>query len=338
MGYTLLDNETFKFVIIGTGNIATTYHKAIANIPGAAITGAISRSGKAPLWAPAGFEVAPDLQSIKQNFDAVIIASPNATHHLWAIAAAALGKHVLTEKPLDITVAAMDAMIAACNSNKVKLAVTYQRRLSPDNMIVKELLEHDRLGKVFAAELRVKCYRDQAYYDSAPYRGNKSLDGGGPFIQQASHNIDIYGWFFGKPQKTVSMLATFMHRMEGEDYGTALLQHPGGMIGTITASTATWPGFPPELNIHTEKGSLTLKNDIITEWNIKDIPNPSVSAKLDIHSGAGSATISQTGGHEAIITDFIDAVKLNLKPAVSGEDARLATEIILNIYGSNIYE
>jgi predicted dehydrogenase len=129
-----------------------------------------------------------------------------------------------------------------------------------------------------------------------------------------------------------------MHRMEGEDYGTALLQHPDGMIGTITASTATWPGFPPELNIHTDKGSLTLKNDIITEWNIKDIPNPSVSAKLDIHSGAGSATISQTNGHEAIITDFIDAVKLNLKPAVSGEDARLATEIILNIYGSNIYE
>ena len=332
-----MKNDKLRFVIIGTGNISATYYKAAANVADAEIVAAVSRSGRKPAWAPEGFEIADSLENVKAAYDAVMIATPNATHHLWAVAAARLGKHVITEKPLDITIPAMDQMIETCRQCGVKLGVAYQRRLSPDNMIVKELLEQDAFGKVFAADLTVKCYRDQAYYDSAPYRGNKDLDGGGPFIQQASHNVDIYAWFFGKPVKTVSMLATFMHRMEGEDHGVAILKHANGMIGSIIASTAAYPGFPAEMMIHTEKGSLVIKNDIITTWEIKGLPNPSVSANKDIHSGASSAVVSQTGGHEAIITDFIDAVKLDHKPAVSGEDARLATEIILDIYHNNIY-
>ena len=180
-----MKEQKFRFVIIGTGNISATYHKAAGNVEGAEIVAAVSRGGRMPSWAPPGFEVAPDLESVKADYDAVIVAAPNAAHHVWAIAAAGLGKHVLTEKPLDITIPAMDQMIETCRKCGVKLAVAYQRRLSPDNMIVKELLEQGAFGRVFAADLSVKCYRDQAYYDSAPYRGNKALDGGGPFIQQA---------------------------------------------------------------------------------------------------------------------------------------------------------
>lgn len=332
-----MENDKLRFVIIGAGNISNTYYKAAANVADAEIVAAVSRSGRHPAWAPDGFEVVTDLKYVKADYDAVIVATPNATHHLWAIAAAKLGKHVLTEKPLDITPSAMDRMIETCQKHGVKLGVAYQRRLSPDNMIVKELLEQDAFGRVFAADLTVKCYRDQAYYDSAPYRGNKEVDGGGPFIQQASHNIDIYAWFFGKPVRTISMLSTFMHRMEGEDHGVAILKHANGMIGSIIASTAAYPGFPPEMMIHAEKGSLVIKNDVITAWEIQGLPNPSVSAGRDIHSGAASASVSQTGGHEAIIADFIDAVKLDHKPAVSGEDARMATEIILDIYRNNFY-
>ena len=327
----------FKFVIIGTGNISATYYKAAGNVEGAEIVAAVSRSGRMPAWAPPDFEVATDLAGVKADYDAVIIAAPNATHHVWAVAAAGLGKHVLTEKPLDITIPAMDLMIETCGKAGVKLAVAYQRRLSPDNMTVKELLEQGAFGRVFAADLSVKCYRDQAYYDSAPYRGNKALDGGGPFIQQASHSIDLYAWFFGRPVKTVSMLATFMHRIEGEDHGVAILKHSDGMIGSIIASTAAYPGFPPEMAIHTEKGSLVLKNDIITTWEIRGMDNPGVSAGREIHSGASGPIVSNTGGHEAVIADFIEAVRLDNKPAVSGEDARLATEIILDIYKNNLY-
>jgi UDP-N-acetyl-2-amino-2-deoxyglucuronate dehydrogenase len=328
---------SFRFVLIGTGNIASTYLTAVSKIEGVEVVGAVSRSGRMPKGAGDKFELKSALAEIESEFDAVIIATPNGMHHQGVIAAAELGKHALTEKPLDITVDAMDKMIAACKEHNVKLGVTYQRRLSPDNIIMKKLLDAGALGRVFGADMIVECWRDQAYYDSAPYRGGLAIDGGGPFIQQAAHNVDIYAWFFGKPEKTVSMLGTFMHDIEGEDHGTALLRHANGMIGTIAASTSARPGFDPSLEIHAEKGSVIMKNDIITFWDIEGMENPSVSAGLHIHSGAGSAAVNDTSGHEGIIKDFIIAVRENRKPVVSGEEARVATEIVLDIYKSNIY-
>ena len=327
----------FKFVIIGTGNIASTYLTAIDNINGAEVVGWVSRSQKKPLGAEDFFEVKKSLQEIESEFDAVIAATPNGMHHINVIEAANMGKHALTEKPLDITIKAMDDMVSACKKNNVKLGVTYQRRFSPDNIIIKRLLDEQAFGKVFGADLIVECWRDQSYYDSAPYRGGKEVDGGGPFIQQAAHNIDIYGWFFGRPEKVVSMLGTFMHDIEGEDHGVALLRHSSGMIGSIKASTSARPGFDPSLKIHSDKGTVIMQNDIIIYWDIEGMENPSVSSGMHIHSGAGSAQVSDTDGHEAIIKDFIDAVHNDRDPAVSGDAARTATEIILDIYNNNIY-
>ena len=327
----------FKFVIIGTGNIASTYLTAINNIDGAEVVGGVSRSGKKPSGAEDTFEVKESLKEIEAEFDAVIAATPNGMHHVNVIEAAKMGKHALTEKPLDITIEAMDEMISVCKDNNVKLGVTYQRRFSPDNVIIKRLLDDGSLGRVFGADLKVECWRDQSYYDSAAYRGGKEIDGGGPFIQQAAHNIDIYGWFFGRPEKVVSMLGTFMHDIEGEDHGGALLRHSCGMIGSIKASTSARPGFDPSLMIHTDKGTIIMKNDIITCWDIDGMENPGVSSEMHIHSGAGSAKVSDTDGHEAIIKDFIDAVRNDREPAVSGDTARTATEIILDIYNNNVY-
>lgn len=329
--------DIFKFVVIGSGNISRTYFNAIGNIDEAEVVGVISRSGRKTDSVGDDVEVKSRLEDITVDYDAVIITTPNGLHHSWAVTAAGLGKHVLTEKPLDITVEAMDAMISACRQNDVKLGVAYQRRTSPDNMIVKELLEQNVLGKVFAADMQIKCYRKQEYYDSSSYRGGYAIDGGGPFIQQASHNIDIYGWFFGKPVKTVSMLGTFLHKIEGEDHGIAILKHADGMIGSIEASTCTSPGFPPVLTIHSEKGTCVLENDIITFWNMDGVANPSISTGLKIHDGATSAAVADGGGHERIIIDFIEAVKQNRPPVVSGDEARLATEIVLDIYKNNVY-
>lgn len=325
-----------KFIIVGSGNIAGAYVKALKNIANAELVGIVSRSGKRPEGALDNIEVAPSLESIKTPFDAVIITTPNGLHHLGIVAAARLGKHVICEKPLGISIPAMDTAIRECDENHVKLAVSYQHRTAPDNMIVKELLEQGKLGRVFACELLAKFYRDQAYYDSAPYRGNKAIDGGGPFIQQACHNIDIYAWFFGRPEKTVSMMGTFLHQMEGEDYGVALFRHADGMIGSITASTATTPGFPARMTIHSELGYLVLERDIITEWQIGDLKNPSVAGGEKRHSGFASATVTNTTGHEAIITDFIEAIEQDRDPLVSGKAARVATEIIIDAYCGNI--
>ena len=182
----------------------------------------------------------------------------------------------------------------------------------------------------------MKFFRDQAYYDSADYRGTRDVDGGGPFIQQAVHNLDIYCWFFGVPEKVVSVLGTFCHEVDVEDHGAALLKHGSGMIGTIVASTAARPGFPARLDIHAEVGSIVMENDGITVWEVDGIDNPSRQPDFKVHSGAASASVSDTAGHEAIIRDFVDAVREDRAPAVTGESARMATELVLQIYENAI--
>lgn len=324
--------DAVRFIILGSGNIASTYAAVLRKVALASLAGVVSRSLRRPQALGEDVEVRRSLGEIRSDFEAVILATPNGLHREGAVEAAALGKHVLSEKPLDISLKACDAIIAACRKNRVKLGVCFQRRMSPDNTAVKRLIDEGKLGRLYAVDLAVKFYRPQSYYDSAPYRGTWAINGGGPFMQQASHQINLYRWMFGKPERVKSMIGTLAHRMEAEDHGAALLFHPGGMIGTIVASTVARPGFPARLEIHAEAGSITLENDLITRWQVEGLENPSRPAGAAIHSGAASAAVADTSGHEAILGDFIAAIREDREPAVTGESARQTTELILEIY------
>lgn len=325
-------NKKIKFIIIGSGNIANTYLKAIRNLEHAVVVGVVSQKfNKAGNFAH--LPIYQSLGKIDRDFDAVIICTPNGCHHLGAIEAATLGKHVLCEKPLDISLASIDQMINACKENDVKLGVAYQRRFSSDNPIIKKLIAENKLGKIFSVALAVKNYRDDHYYNSADYRGTFKIDGGGPFMQQASHYIDLYYWYFGKPSKLVSKMATFVHDIEVEDHGAVICLHDSGIIGTITASTATKPGFPARMEVYTDKGYLILENDVITHWDIEGLENPSsLQSNKNMHTGAATASVDDTTNHELIIKDFIEAIKTDRETLITGESARNATEIILDIY------
>ena len=329
-------SNPFRFVIVGSGNMAATYAGILESMPEATLAAVVSRTGRYPDQVSTSVECAPSISSVETPFDAVILTTPNGVHHEGAIEAARLGKHVLTEKVLDVSKQAMDAMIRACRHAGVCLGVAFQRRMSPDNRAVKRLLDTGALGRVFGADLSVKFYRDQAYYDSASYRGDRRIDGGGPFMQQAAHNIDIYVWFFGLPARVVSATGTFCHRIEGEDHGAALLTYDNGMIGTIIASTSCRPGFPGRLEIHSERGTIILENDVIRTWEIEGLDNPSEADGMRIHSGASNATVAETAGHEAILRDFIAAVREKRDPLIPGEDARRATDLILSIYENTL--
>ena len=330
--------DPFRFVIVGSGNIANTYVEVIRKVPDARLVGIASRSGNKPsrLGDEPGVEVQRTLRDIKTPFEAAILTTPNGLHHEGILEAAALGRHVLTEKPLEISLKAADRSILACRKAGVTLGVSFQHRMSPDNAAVKALISSGRLGRLFAADLVVKFFREQSYYDSAPYRGGWAIDGGGPFMQQACHQVDLYLWFFGMPRDVKSFTATLAHRIEVEDHGAAVLQHPEGMIGTMVASTVARPGFPARLEIHAEAGSIVMENDIITHWMVEGVDNPSRPPSGIIHSGAGAmgAKVSDTLGHEAIVSDFIHAVREKRPPAVTGEDARLTTDLILRIYAA----
>jgi predicted dehydrogenase len=328
--------DRLRFVIVGSGNIAGTWVEVIRKVPSAALVGVVSRGGRRPrtLGENEAVQIAASLGGIRVPFDAVVLATPNGLHREGALAAASLGKHVLSEKPLEISLEAVDGVMAACRKAGVTLGVCFQRRMSPDNIAVKRLIDQGKLGRLYAADLAVKFFREQAYYDSAPYRGGWAVDGGGPFMQQASHQIDLYCWLFGMPSEVKSVTATLAHRMEAEDHGAAVLRHPGGMIGTIVASTVSRPGFPARLEIHGQAGSVVLENDVITRWLVDGVENPSRPPAAAIHSGAASAAVSDTAGHEAILADFVSAVREGREPAVNGESARLATDLINRIYSA----
>lgn len=189
--------DDFKFVIVGSGNISRTYVNAINKLDAICVAALVSRTQDRPEHFTEDIPIFPSLTNVNVPFDAVILCTPNGLHHQGAIEAAKLGKHVLTEKALEINAANMDAMTEACKKAGVKLAVSYQRRMSPDNIVIKKLLDTQALGKIFAADMRVKFFRDMDYYNSGPYRGRYEIDGGGPFIQQAAHNVDIFCWLFG---------------------------------------------------------------------------------------------------------------------------------------------
>jgi predicted dehydrogenase len=330
--------EPVKFILVGTGNIANTYVNAARKVTQAMIVGVVSRSleragqyaGQKSLGRP--FD---SLKAVDVEYEAVMLATPNGLHHLDAIEAAGLSKHVLTEKPLDVTLENMDRMIEACRRAGVRLGVTYQRRMSPANIALKNLIDRGALGRIYAADLAVKFYRSQSYYDSGAWRGTLAVDGGGPFIQQASHNVDTLTWFFGLPQKVLAKTALLAHTgIEVEDHGCAILTYPGGMIGTIIASTVTKPGYPVRLEIHGEAGSVITVNDVIINWDVEGVSPPEVQTAGSIHSGAGAGgvAVTDTSGHEAIIADFCRAVREGRDPAVTGEEGRRTGLVIDSIY------
>lgn len=139
---------------------------------------------------------------------------------------------------------------------------------------------------------------------AAIIRSAYALDGGGPFIQQASHNIDTYLWFFGMPEKVTSQLGTFAHQIEVEYHGAAILRYGNGMIGTIIASTCTYPGYPARLKVICERGTFTTVDDRITVWEIDGVDNPSVTPEKPLDAGASSAVVTDTSRHENLLKDF----------------------------------
>lgn len=323
-----------RYVIIGTGSICNTYIQAISEIDGE-VVGVVSRSSRSPLTRP-NLPSFQSLDDINLDYDAVCVTTPNGLHHQGIIEAARVGKPVLTEKPLDVSIKAMDAAISACRDAGVTLAVAFQRRTAPDNAAIKQLLEMGAFGRVFAVDVIAKFYRPQSYYDSGDYRGTLAGDGGGSFMMQGCHNLDAYTWFFGKPAKVVSMLDTYAHDMEAEDHGAALMRHEDGMIGTVVASTAARPGFAARMEVHTEKGSFILTDDVVSHWSVEGINNPTDTSFEYTHDGATSAAVTDTRAHQKILLDFENSVATSTTPIASAESARLTTELILDIYQNTV--
>ena len=334
-------SNKLKIGIVGLGNIADIHAQAIKETSNAELISAYSSSeDKAGAFA--------DKYSINgfsdwdkfindPNLDAVSICTPNGTHLDFGEKAAKAGKHVIVEKPIEVTLERARKLIDVCRENDVQLAVIYQTRFMDKIGELKHFIDNGGLGELVMGDAYVKWYRSQEYYDSGAWRGTIALDGGGVLINQAIHTVDLLQWLMGDVDTVFGQTGTFTHDLEGEDNAVAALRFKNGAIGVIEASTSVQPAQARKLEIHGEKGTIVIEDDdvkiLLEDGNSADISDSSEEKKES--SGASSplggfSIIPHKNQFEAIA----DAIEKNETPLVSGEESLKSLAIVLAVYES----
>ncbi|HET6883793.1 MAG TPA: Gfo/Idh/MocA family oxidoreductase [Pirellulales bacterium] len=331
------------FGIIGCGMIARFHARAIADVRGAKLVACYNRtSEKAEKFAAEhGCRAYHDLDQLlaDQAVDVVAIATASGAHKEPATAAARAGKHVLVEKPLEITLKRCDQIIDACDQAGVRLATIFPSRFHDSSQELKRAVEAGRFGRLTLGDAYVKWYRTQAYYDSGAWRGTWQLDGGGALMNQAIHSVDLLQWLMGPVAEIRAHAATLGHeRIAVEDTAVASLRFKNGALGTIEATTAAWPGYLKRIELHGSQGSAMIEEEDIVKWDFakKDRRDAAVKRQMArTKSGGGGAADPAAIGHQAHakqFRDFVEAIQEDRAPLIDGREGRRAIEIILGIY------
>ncbi|MDZ7372630.1 MAG: Gfo/Idh/MocA family oxidoreductase [candidate division KSB1 bacterium] len=330
--------DTLGIAILGAGSVAEKHAEALSSLPGFHLKAVWRRNREKGLAFAErhNTEFIAELDEIlaREDIRVVDIAAPPALHHQLGEKAAAAGKHVIVEKPIDATLAGADRLIQACGKAGVCLAVISQYRFTDGAQFVHRAIREGALGEVFQADAYVKWYRPQSYYDQDAWRGTPDLEGGGVLINQAIHFIDLLLWWLGPVRRLVGRTQTVCHQIPVEDHAVAMLEFAGGAWGVLEASTATWPGFPARLELHGTKGSARFEGDGLVLWEVRDYPcrPPLVEARS---SGAREAMAIDVEPFRRQFQDIYEAITEQRRPLVDGHEARRALEVVLAIYRSS---
>ncbi|MGC1482389.1 MAG: Gfo/Idh/MocA family oxidoreductase [Candidatus Acidiferrum sp.] len=334
---------TIHIGLIGGGNISETHARAARAIPGVGIAAAhgVNPEKIARLCRDHGGTPYHDLDSFLNHrpMDLVILGSPSGVHAEQGIAAARRGLHVLTEKPIEITTARADTLIAAAKQFHVQLGVIFQDRTKPHIRQLKDWIEQGLLGGILFVDARVKWYRPPEYYAHSRWRGTFALDGGGALINQGVHTIDLLLWLLGDVVRVQARTATLLHKIEAEDTVFANLEFASGAIGIFHATTAAYPGYPRRIEISGTEGTVILEHDRIIAANLRNssavvefaLARLAESAK-DENQSASSAAVNDFHGHQAVLEDFLGAIQQNRAPACDGAEGRRSLALVESIY------
>jgi UDP-N-acetyl-2-amino-2-deoxyglucuronate dehydrogenase len=331
------------FGIIGCGMIARFHARAIGEVRGAKLVACHNRTpDKAHQFAAEqGCRAYHDLDDLlaDQAVDVVTIATASGAHKEPAVSAARAGKHLIVEKPLEITLKRCDQIIEACDKAGVRLATIFPSRFHDSSQEMKRAVDAGRFGRLTLGDAYVKWYRTQAYYDSGAWRGTWQLDGGGALMNQAIHSVDLLQWLMGPVAEIRAHTATLAHeRIAVEDTAVASLRFENGALGTIEATTAAWPGYLKRIELHGSQGSAMIEEEDIVKWDFvkKHRRDAAVERQMARRkSGGGGAADPSAIGHQAHakqFCDFVEALQKGRPPLIDGREGRRAVEIILGIY------
>jgi len=335
--------STINFAIVGCGNIAPFHADAIEKIADAKLVAVCDKIAynTERLTERYGATAYTDYaEMLKQDdIDVVNICLPSSMHEPFATQAAEAGKHVMVEKPLDITLEKCDSIISSCKKNNVKLSVFFPTRFKKSSIIIKQAIDDGRFGKITMADIQVKWYRNQAYYDAGGWRGTWKFDGGGALMNQSIHYIDQLQNFMGPVKSVYAYCDTLAYDIEVEDTAVAVLKFENGALGTIQGTTTAYPGLDVRLGISGVEGSVLLNGEALDIWDFKESTNEDVAVKAKFQSTSSSGAKDPTAfldskGHQTQIEDMITAIKQDREPSVNGIEGRKSVEIISAIYQS----
>ena len=331
------------FGIVGCGVIADFHAEALEHLKGAELVACHDTlpAGAERLAKARGCVPYTDYKKFLAHpgLDVVTIATPSGAHLEPAVKAAQAGKHLLIEKPLEITLQRCDRIIAAAKKARVILAGIFPSRFNEGINIVKDAVAKKHFGTIAFGNATVKWFRTQEYYDSGGWRGSWELDGGGALMNQSIHTVDLIQWLLGPVAEVTAMTACRTHkRIAVEDIAIASLRFKSGALGLIQGTTAAFPGLPREIEIFGEKGSVIYTDEAITHWAaVKDTAYDRKIKRKHVTAASGAAGAADPRAisfkpHLAQFEDFMRARKSGKKVSVDGAEARKAVELIVAIY------
>src|SRR5579863_4582242 len=274
--------QKLRFAIIGCGVIGPTHAEAINSLPDAELVAVCDviaeRARKLASTYGATAYTSLDEMLARERLDVVTICTPSGTHGEYACKAMLTGRHVIVEKPMEISLTAINEMLRVQKESGVKLAVISQHRFDLASQQVHALIEEKAFGRLVMGNAIIPWWRSQAYYDSGAWRGTWKLDGGGVLMNQSIHSIDLLQWFMGPVKSICAYTDTLVHSMETEDVAVAVLRFANGSLGTIAATTGAYPGVTTRIEVSGDRGSAIIENDNLSYLHLARDDKDEVSA------------------------------------------------------------
>lgn len=329
--------DEFRVALVGCGRIARNHFDAIRETEGVRLV-AVCDSVESRAREAGAAQNVPWFTSIDEMLstvpsDIVTVATPSGLHPEHGIKAARARRHVISEKPMAISLAAADALVKACDDSGVQLFVVKQNRLNPSVQFVRRALEKGRFGRLFMANCTVRWSRPQEYYDQAPWRGTWEFDGGA-FMNQASHYVDLMQWMMGPVESVIAKTATLARRIEAEDSGAAVIKFRSGAIGVIEVTMLTFPrNLEGSFTIIGEKGTVRIGGTAVNKiehWQFADYDDDDRMVEA-----ANTVPTSVYGfGHVPYYRNVVSVLRGEAIPETDGRSGRKSLELILGIYES----
>ena len=326
-----------RVALVGCGRISRNHLEAFEKVEGLRLV-AVADSDLARAQAIGATQGVPAFGSLEEMLaavpsDLVSVCTPSGLHPQHGIIAAKAGRHVLTEKPMAISLAAADEMVQACDAAGVQLFVVKQNRLNPAIQLLKRAVDKGRFGRLYMANVTVRWTRPQAYYDAEPWRGTWEFDGGA-FMNQASHYVDLMQWLMGPAESVMAKTATQARRIEAEDSGVAVVKFRSGALGVMEVSVLTYPkNLEGSITLLGETGSVKIGGTAVNRvehWEFADYDDDD-----KLVDAAATAPPSVYGfGHMPYYENVVAALRGAGKADTDGRAGRKSLELILGIYES----